>query len=391
MFFFFKDNYMWSQATARALGTGASAGEIAEVLEVLQPHSAEGAVEAWFKAWNDLGDHVYDYGSREAADGHEKSAGQSFLRACSYYQWATNFMSHTDERRLEAHRKSIDAFGRFAASRRPKIERVELQFEGDSILPGWFVPGHGDEQRKPTVLFLSGMDATKEQGFPFAQELQERGFNIFLVDGPGVVEALLFSNLPNRYDEEVAGGVFIDYLLARDDVDAERLAIVGISFGGYRVTRIAAFDDRVKAMVAWGAQWDRYEWVKQRMAEGQWKNMASPPDHFLHAMGAKDFDELLEILKNYRLDEVAPKITCPMLVTHGVHDKQLPVDYAYKLYEAASSTQKELKIFTDETGGTMHCQNDNRLLAYTYVSDWLEDTLVHGKVRTGVIEGWDRR
>ena len=57
----------------------------------------------------------------------------------------------------------------------------------------------------------------------------------------------------------------------------------------------------------------------------------------------------------------------------------------------ASSTQKELRISTDEEGGSAYSHNDNRLLAYACLGDWLEDTLILGRRREGVIVGWERK
>jgi len=49
----------------------------------------------------------------------------------------------------------------------------------------------------------------------------------------------------------------------------------------------------------------------------------------------------------------------------------VPLDSAKKLYEAAGSTRKHLKIFTAAEGGAEHCQVDNRPLGVDYIADWL--------------------
>jgi fermentation-respiration switch protein FrsA (DUF1100 family) len=74
-----------------------------------------------------------------------------------------------------------------------------------------------------------------------------------------------------------------------------------------------------------------------------------------------------------------------MLITHGEKDAQVPVEAAYALYEASGSPMKELKVFSEREGGAAHCQNDNRVLAHTYVADWLEDVLLRGADRRGII------
>jgi dipeptidyl aminopeptidase/acylaminoacyl peptidase len=92
-------------------------------------------------------------------------------------------------------------------------------------------------------------------------------------------------------------------------------------------------------------------------------------------MGMPDMDTAMKKTEGYNLAGVAEKVTCPFLVTHGEDDSISPVENARLLYNAVSSKQKTLKIFTAEEGGSEHCQGDNRFLGATYVADWLADHL----------------
>jgi hypothetical protein len=86
MFSFFPGNYMWSQAVLRAIWAGGSIGEVTKVVQGLQGAAEDYDYDAWHRAWRALGDHVWDQAEREQAAGHVRSAGESFLRACGYYQ-----------------------------------------------------------------------------------------------------------------------------------------------------------------------------------------------------------------------------------------------------------------------------------------------------------------
>ena len=54
----------------------------------------------------------------------------------------------------------------------------------------------------------------------------------------------------------------IDFVETRRDLDAARIAMWGVSLGGYYAPRAAAFEKRIKACIAlggpfdWGAAWD---------------------------------------------------------------------------------------------------------------------------------------
>jgi fermentation-respiration switch protein FrsA (DUF1100 family) len=58
-------------------------------------------------------------------------------------------------------------------------------------------------------------------------------------------------------------------------------------------------------------------------------------------------------------------------VVHGENDRIVSLDSAKKLYEAAGSRHKTLKIFAPAEGGAEHCQVDNRQLGVDYIADWL--------------------
>ncbi|HLG71990.1 MAG TPA: prolyl oligopeptidase family serine peptidase [Chloroflexota bacterium] len=385
MFLFFPDNYMWSQAILRLLFNGGAPGEALKGAAELAPAAGSYDGDAWFETWRKLGDQLWDRGRQQAAGGHAISARSSFLRSCSYYQWAIGFMDHHDARRREIHQRSLEVFGRFAELSEPPIERVEVPYEGSSY-PAWFIPGQGTAARKPTVFYLPGWDSTKEQGIEFGLAMADRGFNAMLVDWPGMGEAVLFRGMANRHDEEVPGAAAVDFLAARPDVDAERIIAVGASMGGYRVSRVAAFEHRLAAAVAWGAVWDfGASWRRRR--DNPRGAVSTPTEHALFVMGAQTLDEVDRKMDNWKLEAVAGQIRCPFLVLHGEKDAQLPLEDAYKLYEAAGSALKELKVFTEEEGGSFHCQNDNRLLAHEYIGDWLEDVVLRGVQRGGVVVG----
>lgn len=60
----------------------------------------------------------------------------------------------------------------------------------------------------------------------------------------------------------------IDYLVSRDDVDPERIAVTGLSGGGAATHWIAAADDRIKAAVAVSGMSDLQEYVAANLVNG---------------------------------------------------------------------------------------------------------------------------
>jgi hypothetical protein len=258
MFHFFPGNYMWSQAALRVLFTGGNPGDVVHIASQLQGEPAASAdAEAWYTAWKTAADRVWTRAEQQARADHAQSARDNYLRACVYDQWSVSFLDHADSRRHAGHRRSVDAFGRWGQLVQPPAEYVDVAYLGGSF-PAWYLPGRptSAETGQPAVVYLPGWDSTKEQGVGVALALAERGIGTLLCDGPGVGEAVLFRGLVNRHDYEVPGAAAVDYLLGRADVDPHQVAVVGSSLGGYRAARMAAYESRLAAAVAWGAVWD---------------------------------------------------------------------------------------------------------------------------------------
>ena len=86
-------------------------------------------------------------------------------------------------------------------------------------------------------------------------------------------------------------------------------------------------------------------------------------------------DEAMEALKPFTLKDVANRITCPILITHGEHDTIVPVENAYKLFNEITSKDKELRVFRPDEGGAEHCQVDSIQVGLAYMADWMSEHL----------------
>lgn len=378
LFEYFPDNFVWSQQMNSMIDManwGASSmGEIDQVGRRLKNKQGDG--EAWFTEWAAMAEEQERKAAAAVAQNHPLTAGTYFLHAGVYHLYAERFIPPC-ERKRESYRKAMYCFEEGYKRRYPTIERVEVPYEGKS-LPAFFMkaPGAGP---KPTVVCFDGLDSSKEMSVLFiGVELANRGINTLAIDGPGQGEALRLRDIPSRYDYEVPGAAAFDYVAARADVDAKRVGVMAFSLGGYYTPRMAAFEKRYAAAVAWGAHWDYHAiWVKRRkhMEEGG-TNTSSSLFQLPWVMGTPDMDSAMEKIKKFTLEGVADKIECPILIVHGEHDTIVPVEVAYKLNEAITrSRNKTFKVFTIADGGSEHCHGDNRIVGANYVADWVADNL----------------
>jgi len=379
MFEYFPDNYTWSLATIGVLNAGGNISEVDDACRSLKEISKQGdnpeVQEAWYENWQKVAERVKQLAHRDEEAGHHLSAGRKYLRASLYFAAAERIMTDRDPRKLQAYMKFIDSFKKGVQLRREPVEWVEVPFQNSS-LPALFLPASGNG-RAPCMIHFDGFDTTKEAiYYRIGNELRRRGIALLIVDHPGVGEALRLRNMHLTPETEVPAAACVDYLESRSDIDPERIGIMAISLGGYFAPRAAAFEKRLKCCVAWGAIWDYGEIWERRLLKGQTKHLSVPPFQLTWVFGKDSAEEALEITREMKLEGVADKITCPLLVVHGENDRQIPLQHAEKTVEAAmNSPKRELKVFTSAEGGAEHCQADNTSMFVDYAADWIAEAL----------------
>lgn len=145
--------------------------------------------------------------------------------------------------------------------------RVAISFasgDGDRVPVDLYVPTSAvKNQSRPAILALHQTSPLgkrdlagegKNPNMGYAPELARRGYIVLCPDYPS------FGEYPHDFtaDAYVSGsmkGVFnhmrcVDLLRSRDDVDGKRVGVIGHSLGGHNAMFLAAFDERLKAVVA---------------------------------------------------------------------------------------------------------------------------------------------
>ncbi len=379
----FPDHYTWSAAVISTIASsawgGSDIGEVYKVCAALKGRVGNGL--AWFTEWKKLAEKVVALAETAESKGYLQTASAAFMRAANYIQTGERLLQPRTPESYEAYARSIALFKR-GAPYTPflSIEPVEVPFEGGKSLPAYFIKRQGVTGVKwPTVVFFDGLDITKEmQFFRGVPELIKRGMACLVLDGPGNGESIRFRGMHLRFDYDVAGTAAVNYLETRDDVDKDRLGVMGISLGGYYAPRCAAFEKRYRACVAWGAIYDYYATWKSRIEKEFKTSLSVPGEHILWILGVKTYSEALKKLEPFTLKGIVGKIGCSFLLVHGESDAQITREDAQALFDEVGSKDKTFKIFTREEGGSQHCQRDNETMGASYIGDWLADRLIRG-------------
>ena len=379
MFEPFPGNYVWNLSTNIALNTGAHLNEVLQAIQPVISKAADGddATVDYLNAYTQLGDRIAELADEDLAAGHPLSAADKYERAAVYYLTGERMQRVGYAPREAVYQKMLDAFAKHLVYTDEPAERVEIPYAGTTF-PGIFYRSPLAGPKTPVIVHVNGLDSTKEMiyGAPLKTMLARRGISMLIVDHPGTGEAIRHRGLNAIVEAEDWGGACIDYLETREDVDAERIGIVGWSLGGYYAPRAAAFEKRFKVCACWGANFNWGE-LQRRRANREGENPV--PHYWEHVRwvwGADDHDSFMEMVEAVSLEQVVDKITVPFLVTHGSGDRQIPLEYAHAQYEGAvSSPDRKLVILTEREGGIEHVGGDNMLPAASIIADWVAERL----------------
>ena len=407
MTFLFNDQ-SFSFETLRALGyapySGADIGEVTSTASQIP----DGDKTAWYSEWRALAERIHADADRSAAEGHHVSARESYLRASNYYRLCEFYLRvgpADDPLVREVGQLSVDCFARAAQLMNSAPERVSFPYE-NTTLPGWWIPadlgtahptGGDPDGPRPTLLFHGGFDSTEEElYFSGGAAAARRGYHVLAFAGPGQGSALRDQKLLFRPDWEAAVTPAVDWLLARPDVDPDRIALMGMSFGGLLAPRAAATEHRVAALIAYdglysfadslyrGVGLEVMELVGEDLVTSDTKANAlleeftsSKAQTFgpifqwgMLVLGADSMATVLRAVAPYTLEGYAPLVTCPTLVLDGENDP----GHASQLYEALRC-QKTYHLFPAAEGGGEHCQEGVMSRLHQVVFDWLDTVL----------------
>jgi hypothetical protein len=377
-------------------GVRTGCGDTGEILATVAS-IVDGDSTSWVTAWQETAARTEATANDCAARGHDVSAADAYLRASVYYGAALSAVDGTDDPDtalatiFSAHRRCFTAH--VARLERPG-HQIEIPYE-DTTLPGYFFSA-GDG-RHSTIILTNGSDGPITTLWPaVGAAALARGYHVVAYDGPGQQSMLFERQEPFRPDWEAVITPIVDYLIARDDVDPERLALYGISQGGYWVPRALAFEHRLAAAVADPGVDD--------VASSWFDNMGAPEMvQLLNAGDRETFDKLMEIgmadapelrkvmawrakpygltgaydvfkaVEQYRLGDLVRQITTPLLITDPDAEQFWP-GQAERLYHGLPGPKKLVR-FTAAEGADRHCEPMARALLDQRIFDWLDETI----------------
>jgi len=393
----FKDSLFdtqWLRTAAYASSGGAEIGEC--LAAARQIRELDG--ESWFHAWNDLGERVLAQAEESQVAGRRVSARTAFLRASNYFRAAYTFLVHAtpDPRLVATYRRHRTAFAGAATLIHPAAERIAIPY-GERTLHGYLFRAADDGTARPTLIITGGYDSTAEEAyFISGTAAVERGYTCLAFDGPGQGDALIEQRMVFRPDWESVVGPVVDYARSRSEVDPERIALLGVSFGGYLAPRAASGEPRLAACIADPGDFSLLDELKSRLPGFVARHVPNGSPVMLALLaallrrrmrhvtagwalrrglwthGVETPLAYVRLTEQYTLEGRVERIRCPTLVCQAENDA-IGVT-APALFDRLKC-EKAFMRFASSDGAGEHCETGARSLFNQRAFDWLDDVL----------------
>ena len=313
----------------------------------------------WCQVWSECGAMHAQIGEQAEAQSKYVSAAQHYFQAAICYHFGKYLFVHKPQELRAAHDYTVAYYQRALPYFDFSGEHVAIPYENGATMSGvlrkpWHTP------KPPIVIIIPGLDSVKEEMHIYGDDLLRRGMAVLAIDGPGQGE--MEFTYPLRPDYEVPVRYAIDYLESRADVDASRVGLMGVSFGGQFAVRAAALEKRVRAAIENCGPYNQATNFRNRPIISR-RTM-------VHRLYAKDEDDAIAKLQQFNLQGVAEQITCPLLVIQGGRDRLVPAVQGVRIAEEAGE-MAELWMFED---GNHVCNN----IPYKHrpqQADWMRQRL----------------
>jgi len=227
------------------------------------------------------------------------------------------------------------------------LAEVETRAGDGTRLRGWLVLPSGASAAAPAplVVFIHGGPLSSWSGWSWRWNpwlLAARGYAVLLGDPA----------LSTGYGQEfVARGrgrwgaepfrdlmALVDAAGAVAEVDGERTAAMGGSFGGYMANWVAGQTDRFRCIVTHASIWSLEQFHGTTDHAAWWEREFGSPE------------AMPERYRDNSPDRNLARIRTPMLVIHGERDHRVPIGEALRLWADLTRTRVEAKFlyFPDE-------------------------------------------
>lgn len=325
----------------------------------------------------------------------EKAIKENRIKhAIAYYRMAEFFMYDGNPKKIETYDKSISLFYDYNSElfNSGIIHRDSIPFNSISIPVLYTKPKTG--KYIDTILLHGGYDSYMEEFINMMLYLREKGFQVYLFEGPGQGSVLRKSEMTFLPEWELPVEAILDFYNLND------VTIVGLSLGAMLAPRAAAFEKRIKRVVAWSLfpnfldvvllnfpQKSR-EVIKSLMSNQDYETIDHilydqmkvdhkiewAINHGMHNMGVDAPHKYLLKLDEFQYLNVSDNITQDFLLLGAEKDHFLPVELYKPIIDCLKNVNSlTFRLFTEKESAENHCNAGNAKLALDTIISWIKN------------------
>ena len=239
-----------------------------------------------------------------------------------------------------------------------QVESYWFEGANHEQIQGWLVypPGYDAKKTYPLVELMHGGPHT------MCRDSWSYRWNTHVFSAPGYVVTWVNRHGSTGFSEKFSRSIVnqwgdmpfedimksVDFLLKKlPNLDANRMAAAGASYGGYMAALVLGHTDRFKAIID-------HAGVNSSYAQ----YATDVPHGFPEVMGGKPWDNI-EGLQKQNPMFYAKNFKTPTLVLHGELDYRVPYGNGLELYGVlqAMKVPSRLVVFPDENHWVLHPQN----------------------------------
>jgi len=315
----------------------------------------------------------------------EQAVSEGRLENAAFYYRASEFYTTRDDPEKELlYDKFIDNFNE--AFQNDEFPKYAVPYHS-TFLPAIRIQPKGTI--KGTVVLHGGNDSFLEELYFIIRYFPDHGYEVVAFEGPGQGAARKKYGLALDHEWEKPTKAILDYFKLED------VTLLGVSMGGWLCLRAAAFEPRIKRVIAWSVSFDVTQYtniVGQRLAKlfmrkfrnftnkSMVKNMKKKLEYawfvnnLMYITNKEVPIEAFDVLMKFNEENLhSDLVKQDVLILTGREDHFIPFKMhdmqVRALINARSITSR---IFTKEDQAQNHCQIGNIGLALDVMRDWIE-------------------
>jgi esterase FrsA len=300
-----------------------------DVAEALQSVHTKDKDE-WAAAFMGVADR-YMNEAKSLENSDPAKANADYVRAWRLYSFG-RWPVPASPGKQRSYEKALEAFRAHTRFWDPPMETVHIPFEGKEIIGYLRLPKNASRP-VPLVLAVNGLDSRKEDLAESFSAILPFGVGYLAVDGPGTGQnPVKVSENADRMLSRV-----LDYIATRPEIDRNRVAMHGVSWGAYWATKMAIVEKaRLKGASAQSPPVDHFfqkDFLNSNLLGNREYLFDQVPALMAIFENVHTVDEMAEILPKMSLVKqgLLGKPMAPMLILAGVLDTQVPIDDIYLL------------------------------------------------------------